>query len=163
MEWVVLALVLLSLAASGWLATRWLNVRLGRLVAQHFSRGADRDDDEAFDRWYHAYAEDLAKEDAARRLEALGIVVLAGVWLGLRLERPTVQRASAVLDFCSLLLPSRVADEQLGDLLETVHEMVADGQASWRIYLRTASGIAWTFYNAARGFAQPARGKEGNR
>jgi hypothetical protein len=53
-----------------------------------------------------------------------------------------------LLDTWALLLPFRVANEDLGDYIEVLHHLKAQNAPAWKVYLRTFTAIFWTGINA---------------
>src|SRR5262249_28065867 len=56
--------------------------------------------------------------------------------------------SSSVLYVWAAVLPSRIADEDLGDFLEKIRRMQQRGDPRWLIYLQTFSAMFWTGVNA---------------
>lgn len=52
-------------------------------------------------------------------------------------------RASRALGLIELLVPKRIADEEIGDAMEVIVRMVDHGQPAWRVYLKVASTVFW--------------------
>lgn len=64
--------------------------------------------------------------------------------------RKIVHRADSAFDFFSLLLPVRIAAEELGDAKEDIERRVKRGDSRWKIGLRAATAIVWAFWHAAK-------------
>jgi len=57
-------------------------------------------------------------------------------------------RALRVLDSLALILPARIATEELGDYIGDINRRAAAGQSCWKIYLRMLAAMFWTGVNA---------------
>jgi hypothetical protein len=75
-----------------------------------------------------------------------------------RRNLPNRERVCSLLDCWSALLPTRIAQEDLGDFIEVIMRRIDAGQR-WRVYLNVASAIFWTGLNAI-GYAMKAVGKK---
>lgn len=62
----------------------------------------------------------------------------------------TLQRVRRALGFIELLIPKRVADEELGDAMEIIVRLVEQSRPAWQIYFKLASTILWVLLNAFR-------------
>jgi len=51
--------------------------------------------------------------------------------------------AERSLDLLAILVPSRIANEEIGDALEIIHAMARDQRPAWAIYLRVARTFFW--------------------
>ncbi|MCB9762275.1 MAG: hypothetical protein H6739_20920 [Alphaproteobacteria bacterium] len=71
-------------------------------------------------------------------------------------------RCARFLDFVGLLIPVRVANEELGDALEDIHKRLAQGGAVWKVYVRAVSAASWAVVNSVRGPRKPRRNKHGD-
>ena len=67
--------------------------------------------------------------------------------LARRMNRKRSSRANTILDTWGALLPTRIYNEDLGDLIEDVKRRCAEGQRV-RVWLRVSTGIVWTALNA---------------
>lgn len=56
----------------------------------------------------------------------------------------------STLTFLSLLLPKRLANEDIGDALETMRALACQGCSSWQIVLKTVTTAFWVSLNALR-------------
>jgi hypothetical protein len=55
---------------------------------------------------------------------------------------------ASIVDFAGLLLPRRLANEELGDALEDIQARHERGEAEWRLYLIVLSAIFWAYWHA---------------
>ncbi|HYI01546.1 hypothetical protein [Hyalangium sp.] len=53
------------------------------------------------------------------------------------------ERASGVLEWVAKRVPKRINTEEIGDALEKIHRLVAEGRSSWSIYLAVAKAFFW--------------------
>jgi len=100
----------------------------------------------------------IDREEARRRMEEefFRAEQRAGVRrANLRQAQRTAQK---VLDLWAILLPTRIANEDLGDYLEDIHRLSAAGQSRWIIYLRCVVAVFWTGANTV-GYFWKAIGK----
>ena len=67
--------------------------------------------------------------------------------LAWRTNHRRLSRANTILDTWGALLPTRIYNEDLGDLIEDVKRRCAAGQRV-RVWLRVSTGILWTALNA---------------
>jgi hypothetical protein len=65
-----------------------------------------------------------------------------------RTGRAAYIRAAGWLDNLALVLPTRIVNEDLGDVLEQINRRAMQGQSSFKIYLRTLSSMFWLIANA---------------
>jgi hypothetical protein len=56
---------------------------------------------------------------------------------------PVVARAQRVLDVLCAYVPARIANEQVGDALELIHQMVREGAPAWKVQAQVASTAFW--------------------
>jgi hypothetical protein len=66
-------------------------------------------------------------------------------------------RATSCLETVSLVLPSRVVNEEIGDWCERIDSLSAEGRA-WKIYATLVAALFWTFTNTV-GYFVKAIGK----
>ena len=52
--------------------------------------------------------------------------------------------------FVSMLLPTRLANEEFGDALEDIHRRADKGDPVWHLYLVMVSAIFWAFVHAPK-------------
>lgn len=72
-----------------------------------------------------------------------------------------VDFAIQVMTFVALLLPRRVANEQLGDALEEIHGLYLVGRPRWHIWVRTIASVFWAFIAAFRTAGQSSAKAKG--
>lgn len=65
-------------------------------------------------------------------------------------SRSPQELSTAVLDVWALVLPNRIRTEDVGGYVEHINQLAAAGASPWRIYIRTASAVFWTFVNSLR-------------
>lgn len=58
--------------------------------------------------------------------------------------------ASRALGFVELLVPKRIANEELGDAAETILRLVEQRRPQWQVYLKVVTTIFWVLFNAFR-------------
>jgi hypothetical protein len=59
-------------------------------------------------------------------------------------EPPSVVvRAQRTFDVLCTYVPARIANEQVGDALELIHEMVREGAPKWKVRAKVASTTFW--------------------
>ena len=58
-----------------------------------------------------------------------------------------VQKGFSIIE---LLVPKRLADEQIGDALEVIHRLARAGRPKWQIYLKAASAMFFVLLNTIR-------------
>jgi hypothetical protein len=68
----------------------------------------------------------------------------------------TLQRAHRALGFIELLVPTQIADEELGDAMEIIVRLVEQSRPPWLIYLRVVTMMVWVVLNAFRASARRA-------
>jgi hypothetical protein len=56
---------------------------------------------------------------------------------------PVFVRAQRTFDVLGPYLPSRIANEQIGDALESIHEMVRAGAPKWKVQAKVARTLFW--------------------
>ena len=84
----------------------------------------------------------------------------------LELERRdrTLNRAAArvaiVFDFIELLVPKRLADEEIGDALERIARLAREGRPKWQIYVKGASAVFFVLLNWLREVTSSLLGKK---
>lgn len=61
----------------------------------------------------------------------------------------THARASGVLEWVGTMVPKRINSEEIGDALEGINRLVAEGQPSWFIYLMVAKVFFWVSVHTA--------------
>jgi hypothetical protein len=72
-------------------------------------------------------------------------------------------RARATFDWCEVLLPKRVTNEEIGDALELIHRIANDPTCTrprLKIFLKTVSTVFFLFLNAFRHFKSSVQGKK---
>jgi len=62
--------------------------------------------------------------------------------------RLAVYRAQQVFDLCSAVISPRIADEILGDAIESIHKRAERGESAWVVYIVTAASVFWLFRHA---------------
>jgi hypothetical protein len=72
-------------------------------------------------------------------------------------------RATRALDFVGLLVPKRIADEELGDAAEYIDGMIEQGRPRWQVYLKLVSTVLWVLFNAYRASGRRAVAKKTRR
>ncbi len=75
-------------------------------------------------------------------------------------EVQTIARVSRVLNLVGRLVPSRIADEELGDAEEHILRMVERGKPPRLVYLKVMTTILWMLLNALRASARRAMMKK---
>jgi hypothetical protein len=68
--------------------------------------------------------------------------------LALPAEQRTVDRATYALDLLSSLVPSRIANEEIGDALEIIHQLTKAGRPMLSVYLRVATTFFWVLVHS---------------
>jgi len=69
-------------------------------------------------------------------------------------------RVATVFDLIELLVPRRIADEEIGDALELIGRLAAEGRPRWQIYLKAASATFFVLLNAVREVSSSLLGKK---
>jgi len=64
--------------------------------------------------------------------------------------RPLIPGTLQVVDFASLLLPPRLANEEIGDAMEVAGRIVHEGRSPWRASLVMLVSLFWAFWHAIR-------------
>jgi hypothetical protein len=59
-----------------------------------------------------------------------------------------IDRAAGWLQIAELILPPRIAGEEIGDLLEVIHNYRHEGRPAWHIYVRAITGILFAFWHS---------------
>jgi hypothetical protein len=62
---------------------------------------------------------------------------------------PVVLRAQRTFDRLGAYLPRRIDTEQMGDALESLHDMVRRGEPMWKVRARIASTAFWVLAHTA--------------
>ncbi len=70
----------------------------------------------------------------------------------------TLRRASNVLEYLTAFVPKRVADEEIGDALESIHRNANLGRRY--VWIKVVSTIVWVVVNAVREMASAILGKK---
>lgn len=65
----------------------------------------------------------------------------------------------AIFDFVSLLVPRRLANEELGDALEVINREIAKRRPRWRIWLKVGTTLFWITINSLRWISGAFRGR----
>jgi len=65
----------------------------------------------------------------------------------------------AIFDFVSLLVPRRLANEELGDALEVINREIAKRRPRWRIWLKVGTTLFWITINSLRWICGAFRGR----
>lgn len=71
-----------------------------------------------------------------------------------------VGRVSKAFEFIDLLLPKRLADEEIGDALELMNRLVQEGRPRWQIYVKGASAVFFVLLNWLREVTSSLLGKK---
>lgn len=69
------------------------------------------------------------------------------------------RRAMTAFETLSLMVPARIAAEDIGDAMEVIGRLVHAGSPPWKIYLKTASACFWVVLNATREVSAAFLGK----
>jgi hypothetical protein len=69
-------------------------------------------------------------------------------------------RVEAGFDFIELLVPKRVADEEIGDALELIARLMREGRPAWQIYLKALSAAFFVLLNGVREVTSSLLGKK---
>lgn len=70
-----------------------------------------------------------------------------------------IRRSINVLDSLSLLVPRRLAEEEIGDALERVRNLVRLGRPRWHVWLKVATTVFWVCLNSLREITSAVRGR----
>lgn len=62
---------------------------------------------------------------------------------------PGVARARRAFDKLGAWLPRRIANEQLGDALEDIHELALRGEQGWKVSVRMGRAVFWALAHTA--------------
>jgi hypothetical protein len=68
---------------------------------------------------------------------------------------------SGWLDTFALFLPTRVANEEIGDALEDIKRRVVRGCPPWHVWAKVVSTIIWASLHAIATVWSPGGGKKG--
>jgi hypothetical protein len=68
----------------------------------------------------------------------------------LRRQETQLLHASRALGFIELLVPKRIADEELGDAAEALLRLIEQRRPRWQVYLKVVTTIFWVLLNAFR-------------
>ncbi len=92
------------------------------------------------------WVEDLRWEETQQRNEKAVALEAAARWLGV----------------IELLVPARLRQEEIGDALEVIQRVAADGQPRWpwRVAVKVASTAFWVLVNAVREMAAGLLGRK---
>ncbi len=60
-----------------------------------------------------------------------------------------LRRASAIFDFVELVLPRRVATEEIGDAMEAIAALIRSGRPTWQVYVKVVATVFWLIVHAA--------------
>lgn len=75
-----------------------------------------------------------------------------------------LRQANQILDIIELLVPKRIADEELGDAMESMGALIKRGRPVWQIRVKLVSTVFWvivhTFHHIIKGPAKTPK-KEG--
>jgi hypothetical protein len=69
-------------------------------------------------------------------------------------------RVTRVFNFIELLVPRRLADEEIGDAMELIDRLALAGCPRWQIYLKAASAVLFVLLNAVREVSSSVLGKK---
>lgn len=61
-----------------------------------------------------------------------------------------LRRPMSVLDTVSLLVPRRLADEEIGDALEEIYRLVREDRPQLKVWLKVCSTVFWIGINSLR-------------
>ncbi len=74
-----------------------------------------------------------------------------------------VTRAARIFDWAGAALPTRLANEELGDALEDIARRASLGQSKWLIYFKMVTSVLWTAVHAVQhGWRQVEHRKGGS-
>jgi hypothetical protein len=62
----------------------------------------------------------------------------------------SLARASRALGWVELLVPRRIADEQIGDAVEVIVRLIEARRSTWCVYLKVVTTIFWAIFDAVR-------------
>jgi hypothetical protein len=96
----------------------------------------------------HSAGRDTAQA-LTRRLQARAASVVAQAMAKQKQEQ-ALARASHALGWVERVVPKHVADEELGDALEVIGQMVAQRYPRWQVYLKVTATVFWLLVNALR-------------
>jgi hypothetical protein len=58
--------------------------------------------------------------------------------------------ANCALGWVELLVPRRIADEEIGDALEVIRRLVEQRRPAWCVYVKVMTTVGWALFNAVR-------------
>lgn len=71
-----------------------------------------------------------------------------------------IRGARTVFSALALILPTRIADEEIGDALELINRLSREGRPLWQIYLETVTTVFWVSIDAIRVFSGALLGRK---
>jgi hypothetical protein len=71
-----------------------------------------------------------------------------------------LSRVAQGFDLLQLVVPKRIADEEIGDALELIDRLARERRPKWRIYLKAASAVFFVLLNAIREVSSSLLGKK---
>lgn len=75
------------------------------------------------------------------------------------LQQEQVEYAARLLDLVSLIVPRRLAQEEIGDALERTHRLASLGRPRWEIWLKVSTTVFWVLVNSLREITSAVRGR----
>ncbi len=90
----------------------------------------------------------VAVAEQAFRIAALAAAEMQG--------QKSLMRVSRALGVVELLVPRRIANEELGDAMEVIVRLVKQRRPSWQVCLKVATTVCWVVFNALRFSGQRA-------
>lgn len=93
-------------------------------------------------------------EDAVSRESTPEILEIQRILFHQPLKRPR-----QALEFVSLLVPRRIAEEEIGDALEQIHRLSCLGRPRWQLWLKVMTTLFWVLINSIREITSAVRGR----
>jgi hypothetical protein len=94
---------------------------------------------------------ELEAEAEALVEEGLALAVQAEA---MQAQAQALARANRALGVVELLVPKRIANEELGDAMEHVCSMVERGAPRWHVYFKVLTTIFWVLLHAFRAYGR---------
>ena len=69
------------------------------------------------------------------------------------------QRPREILEFVTLLVPRRIAEEEIGGALEQIHYLSSLGRPRWQLWLKVVTTLFWVCLNSLREITSAVRGR----
>ncbi|HVF58250.1 MAG TPA: hypothetical protein VNJ70_00315 [Thermoanaerobaculia bacterium] len=70
-----------------------------------------------------------------------------------------IRRSINIVDALSLFVPPRLAEEEIGDAIERVRDLVRLGRPRWHVWLKVATTVFWVCLNSLREITSAVRGR----